>query len=257
VLTILAFLVVTTPFAAPSPDPSPTIELAPSAPQPSEPPSSQPPPPAPAPSEAPTPAPFVDPADEPPPATELAEIEAEHETGASHESFDLQPPAAESAGFIARRRHSSVWGQSWLSVSILAGLDRFGVGVGAVRFVVPRIGFGLDLDDTIVFYRGPYNRLQITPKVVFLLLPNRRLTPIASGGFGGTFYSHGAGVYGRWVAGAGLMIAIREHLRFGFGLDVQGLMPKARFYQHFECIGDALECHTGLLAPWVSFGFRA
>ena len=55
--------------------------------------------------------------------------------------------------------------------------------------------------------------------------------------------------------GAGLMIAIREHLRLGFGLDVEGLLPKDRFYHHFECRGGGYGCHIAPV-PWISFGFR-
>jgi hypothetical protein len=57
------------------------------------------------------------------------------------------------------------------------------------------------------------------------------------------------------VAGTGLMMALGERLRLGFGLDVEGWTPKARFYEHFECRAGGHGCHIGL-APWVSFGLR-
>lgn len=49
------------------------------------------------------------------------------------------------------------------------------------------------------------------------------------------------------------MIAIREHLCLG--LDGEGLLPKDRFYHHFECRGGGQGCHIAPV-PWISFGFR-
>lgn len=248
----------TPPAPAPAPAPeaaAPPPEPAAPAPSPAEAPAiAEPTTPAPAPTREPTEAaaPTDDDAE---PATTLEEVEAEHqeEPDPAAEQLELQPPSTAAQGLQSRR--SPVWGRLWLSGSILAGLDNVGLGFGVVRFVLPRLGFGLDVEDVVVFDRGAYNVFQATPKVVFLLLPNRRVTPIASGGFGGAFFSHGLGVYGRWVGGAGLMIAIGERFRTGFGLDIEGLLPKSRFYQSFECI-EGSACHIGL-SPWISFGFRA
>ncbi len=211
--------------------------------------------------------------DEPEPDDPESNEEDEADTSASeadggHEPFELQPPAPDSSrsrafeprrSLLGRGRRTPVWGKVWLTGSILYGFDRVGLGASAIRFVLPRLGFGIDLDDQLVFDRhGTYNLFQLTPKAVFLLLPYRRVTPIAHTGFGGSFFSRQLGVYGRWLVGAGLMIAIRERLRIGFGLDVEGLLPKSRFYRHFECRGDGGSqdgCHIGL-SPWVSFGFR-
>lgn len=216
--------------------------------------------PAPAPAEAAEPAraSASDPApvpEEDAPATTLAEVEAEHEQEAAAESLALQPAAPETFGPGNRRRPPSVWGRLWLTGSIIASPNTIGLGLGAVRFVTRRIGLGLDVEDMLVLDVGSYNLFQLTPKAVFLLLPSLRVTPIASAGFGGAFFSSRLGAYGRWVAGAGLMIAIREHLRMGFGLDLEGLLPKDRFYRHFECRGGGSGCHISPV-PWISFGFR-
>jgi hypothetical protein len=239
------------PSATAEPPPSATAEPPPSAtaePPPSA--SAEPPPSAPTPTPAAEPQPVPD--SEPAPASDLAAIEAEHAEDEPAESLALQPAAPEAMHGRARPR---VWGSTWLSLSILAGRYYFGLGGGVVRFVVPRLGFGLDVADAIVLDRVSYNLFRLTPKVVFLVLPYRRVTPLASAGFGGAFYSHGGGAYGRWVAGGGVMFAIREHLRMGFGLDVAGHLPKDRFYQRFRCTDGEGGCHIGV-APWVSFGWR-
>ncbi|MCH9683221.1 MAG: hypothetical protein K0V04_17430 [Deltaproteobacteria bacterium] len=81
------------------------------------------------------------------------------------------------------------------------------------------------------------------------------MTPILSGGFGGAFFSRRLGAYGRWTAGGGLMFAIGERLTAGFGMDVEGLLPRDRYARNFECRLSQQQCAMGL-APWVSFGFR-
>lgn len=241
---VLVAALVAAPFEAPRAAPAPTLRLARSSSEP----------PAPAPALAPAPATPAVP-EEDRPATTLAEVEAEHaDDPAAAESLALQPAAPETHA-PGHRRPPSVWGRLWLSGSIIASPNTVGLGLGAVRFVTRRLGLGLDVEDMIVLDIGTYNLFQLTPKVVFLLLPSLRVTPIASAGFGGAFFSSRLGAYGRWVAGAGLMIAIREHLRLGFGLDVEGLLPKDRFYHHFECRGGGYGCHIAPV-PWISFGFR-
>lgn len=182
------------------------------------------------------------------------------------EPFELQPPAPDSqpsSAFDPRKtpwgsgRRKPVWGQLWVSGSFHAGFGRVGLGASVTRFLVPRLGLGLDLDDEISWgWPGAYNLFQLTPKATFVLLPYHRVTPIAHAGFGGAFFSHKLGVYGRWVVGTGLMFAIRERLRMGFGLDFEGFLPQSRFYRHFECQGTSLRtCHRQF-TPWVAFGIR-
>jgi hypothetical protein len=270
-LVLFAGLGTALPFSEPSAESVPTITLAPRSPaveppaptlelpRQAAPPEAPSAPPTEAISAEPEPVLPEEPApaasnDEDAPAASLAEVEAQHQSEAA-ESLALQPAAPETLGPGNRRRPPSVWGRLWLSGSIIASPTTIGLGLGAVRFVTRRIGLGLDVEDMVVLDVGSYNLFQVTPKAVFLLLPSLRVTPIASAGFGGAFFSSRLGVYGRWVAGAGLMFAIREHLRFGLGLDMEGLLPKERFYHHFECRGGGQGCHISPV-PWISFGFR-
>lgn len=100
-----------------------------------------------------------------------------------------------------------------------------------------------------------FNIFQITPKVVLLVLPYRRVTPLLQTGFGGTFMSSGFGSYGRWLAGAGVAMAIAERLTLRLGVDVEGLVPDARFAQKFECRLANDPCSLGL-SPWIGVGLR-
>ena len=190
---------------------------------------------------------------EPEPAErEPAEPEPEPEPEATADAFTLQPPNPEP---LAPPRRPT-FGPTWLSFGIIAGPSAVGLGIEAVRFVIPWVGVGGELEDVVVFGQPPtYNIFQVTPKVVLVMLPFRRFSPYVQGGFGGSFMSGGLGSYGRWVAGAGILAAIGERLFLRVGLDVDGLVPDDRYAQRFQCALTSSPCSLGL-APRIGGGLR-
>lgn len=246
--------------AAPAPAPAgePPVAAEPTAPppapaEPGTPPVAEPPvaePPAPAPEPAtPSEPPAPDPApSEPDPALE---VEPAVEAGRAGDPFELQPPVA-SEEPRRRRPPRSLYGRAWITGGLGASQRHVALGVGGVYFVSPWVGVGLDLDDTIVFATPGYNVFELTPKVVVLALPYRRVTPLVQVGMGGAFFNKGLGSYGRWVTGAGVAMAFgRFNLRAG--VDVNGLVPDARYADRFQCGVTSSPCSLGI-SPWLGFG---
>lgn len=196
---------------------------------------------------------MVDPAAEDPAAAE--DLDAHADGG---DPFELQPTAgAELPARPRRSRGPSMFGRAWITGGIGASSSHVAFGVGGVYFVIPWLGVGLDLDDTIVFSSPGYNLFTFTPKVVALALPYRRVSPLVQTGFGGAFFNKGLGSYGRWVAGVGVAMAFgRFNLRAG--VDFDGLVPDSRFAQRFTCSTMSEltggPCSLGL-SPWLGFGF--
>lgn len=106
-----------------------------------------------------------------------------------------------------RTRASSLWGESWLTISTLGGRRSvgmpelgnpnvagevvpygdgyaYGVKMELTRFVIPAIGVGLDA--AVVSSHGSVHAetTALVPKVAVLVLPRRRVTPVLQGGVG-------------------------------------------------------------------------
>lgn len=170
--------------------------------------------------------------------------------------FALQPPPSPEDPAPGRRRYPpSLYGRGWISAGLGASSRHFAFGVGGIYFVIPWVGVGLDLDDTIVFAPSGYNVFELLPKVVVLALPYRRVTPLVQAGMGGAFFSKGLGNYGRWSAGAGLAMAFGRFSMRG-GVDVEGLVPDARFVEKGFACGLLTDNPCSLrLSPWLGFAF--
>lgn len=194
---------------------------------------------------------------------DLEEVEADDEGPAGGTApFDLQPPAPESgrsnatvAQIPGQPHRPLVWGRNWISVALIAGPNAVGLGAEFIRFVTPYVGVGIEAQDVVVLGRGGYNLFELTPRMVLLALPRRRVTPIATAGFGASFFNRGGGVYAHWIGGPGFLFAIRERASFGFGVELEGYLPTARFERTFECGVIPNRCSLSL-APWIRFGYR-
>jgi hypothetical protein len=164
------------------------------------------------------------------------------------DDVNLQPPSPRHSGRAARPdRRTPKFPQTWFSVSILAGPRNVGAGLGATYFVIPAIGLGLEIDNIVHWHDdGGFNLFRLTPVVWALLLPRFNTTPFVRTGFGGEFFSHRLGAYGRWLAGGGVLFRFRSRWMVELGIDVVGRVPDLRFQGNFECQLTDNPCSLGL-----------
>jgi hypothetical protein len=198
-----------------------------------------------------------------PPAT--PEPEAQPETTAPPEAEldatpepSLQPPAPE-----PRRRHVRKGGRkkldpfppTWIGGGLIVGARAIGLSIDGARFVLPWLAVGVEIEDIVRWWDDGQvdNIFRLTPKLTAIVLPRRHFTPFLRTGFGGEFWTHGLGSYGRWVAGGGFMVRFRSRFMIGLGLDVVGRVPEKRWRQHFGCAISDTVCSLGL-EPEISFG---
>ena len=205
-----------------------------------------------------------------PPAIELSgapepepetEPEPEPEPERSYETFIEQPSAGPHGGSRHQQRRAErlppVYGPLLISPGLGFGPNSFGVHVGLTNFVVPWVGLGVDVGDTIVFDSGAFNDFAIGAHVWILPMPYFRVTPYIRGALGGEFFSHKLGAYGRWEAGGGLIIRLGKTQRIAlrFGVEVVSRLPDARFEQNFLCGPVKTPCSMWIL-PELGVAFR-
>ena len=137
------------------------------------------------------------------------------------QELNLQPPAPRATRTPRPGKRAPVFPQTWFSVGIKAGPRAVGAGLGATYFVIPALGIGLEVDNIVNWDdHGAINQLQLTPVAWGLLLPRFNTTPFVCVGFGGEFFSRRLGVYGRWLAGGGVLFRIQRRWMVELGIDV-------------------------------------
>jgi hypothetical protein len=169
---------------------------------------------------------------------------------------DLQPQQAPSAR-TERSERPTQFPRLWLGFGIGPGRRSIGFGVGVTYFVIPYLGIGLDLDDTIVFDpSGTYNVFDLTPTLTVLPLPRYRVSPLVKVGFGGEFISHGLGNYGRWLAQGGIAFKIGRRVFVTVLVGPDGRVPDSRWRDRFTCGLANNPCSLGLVIDLgIGFGF--
>lgn len=186
----------------------------------------------------------VEPPPEPtePPAPEPNEVEftpAEPE----YEIADLQPPGDPKA----RSKPDSLYGRLWAGPVIGAGPSQFAIGASATYFIIPHVGLGGELVNVFSWdSAGSYYEFQLTPQATLLMLPRRRFSPLAWGGFGLDTFNKGLGTYGRWTAGAGFIMLLGRRIILTIGVEVDGRVPTREWNRTFTCGPIRGNCTMGI-----------
>ncbi|MCX4242401.1 hypothetical protein [Paraliomyxa miuraensis] len=181
-----------------------------------------------------------------PPATDEVHSFEDFSEDATAESFQLQPPGPRPS------RPPPVFGPNWLTFGPILGRGAIGLGVSYVRFVIPHLGVGADIEDVVYFGGDVINFFHLTPKVTLMMLPYRRFSPLVQTGIGFAALSAGVGVYARWMAGLGFAMAFNR-FSMRIGADVWGLMPDSTFAQRVTCPLVSTPCSLGI-SPWIAVG---
>ncbi len=178
------------------------------------------------------------------------------------DAFIEQPPTPEQGvqmrSRLLRPGREPVYGPILLSAGLGFSRQHFGIGIGATGFPNPYIGFGVNIQDSMVFYdTGQYNDFVLTPHVMVIALPFFRVTPYLHGAIGGEFVSNGLGSYGRWEAGSGLILRLGERQRIALrvGATVIGRIPDDRWATHFHCLLTTEVCSLAVV-PEIGVGLR-
>lgn len=151
-------------------------------------------------------------------------------------------------------RRRSVYPRTWFSVGVLASKNLVGLSLGGLHFMVPWVGLGLEVEDAVWWNdQGTFNVFRLTPKAMILVLPRFNVTPFLRGGFGGEFFSHQLGSYGRWVGGAGVLFRIRQRWYVELGVDTMGRVPDSRFADNFRCAITSTPCSL-TIEPQIGLG---
>lgn len=174
---------------------------------------------------------------------------------------DLGEPPESDEGFIEQpegpspdehqrrlKRFEPIYGPTMLSAIIMAGADSAGVSLNAAQFVIPWLGLGFDIDESIVFEKPSYNDFAMGGNVWVVMTPHLRASPYVRGGLGGEFFSGGHGVYGQWKGGMGVVVRLATKRRFAFGLgfEILGRFPNARFEQNLPCMLTPTPCSLAI-----------
>jgi hypothetical protein len=146
------------------------------------------------------------------------------------------------------KRFEPIYGPTMLSAVIMAGADSAGVSLNAARFVIPWLGLGFDIDESIVFEKPSYNDFSVAGNVWFVMTPHLRASPYVRAGLGGEFFSGGHGVYGQWKGGMGVVVRLETKRRFAFGLgfEILGRFPNARFERNLPCMLTPTPCSLAI-----------
>jgi hypothetical protein len=180
------------------------------------------------------------------PEREVADPAAEPE---SDEDFIDQPPGPSARQHQRRpKRFEPIYGPTMLSAVIVAGADSAGVSVSAARFVVPWLGLGFDINESIAFEKPAYNDFAAAGSVWFVMTPHLRASPYLRAGLGGEVFSNGLGVYGQWKGGMGVVVrlATKRKFAFGIGLEILGRFPDSRFERNLTCVLTPTPCSLAI-----------
>lgn len=166
-----------------------------------------------------------------------------------HEDFIEQPRGPPGHEHKRRlKRYPPIFGPTMLSAIIMAGADSAGVSASAARFVVPWVGLGFDIDESIVFEKPAYNDFSVAGNVWVVMTPHLWASPYVRVGLGGEVFSSGLGVYGQWKGGMGLVVRLATKRRFalGLGVEILGRLPDARFKRNLTCVLTPTPCSLAI-----------
>lgn len=152
-----------------------------------------------------------------------------------------------SSAHAKERNGHRPWGRGTLAPSVGGGfaysseltVPTFGVGVS--YFAFDGVSFGLTLDDSMLIYsrqlKGrlfeissqlPTNIARVLPTVQWVFLRRPRFSPYVSVGLGPALFNNGHGVFGNWVLGPGVLIAIAGPVYLDLGVAFSGFFPRGR-----------------------------
>lgn len=150
------------------------------------------------------------------------------------------------------KRYDPIYGPTMLSAIVMAGADSAGVSASAARFVIPWLGFGFDIDESLVFEKPTYNDFAVAGNVWFVMTPHLRASPYVRAGLGAEVFSRGLGVYGQWKSGLGMVVRLdtpkqlERRFAFGIGVEVLGRFPNARFERNLSCVLTPTPCSLAI-----------
>jgi hypothetical protein len=175
--------------------------------------------------------------------------EASEPTSEPDEHFIEQPEGPPEHEHQRRlKRFPPIYGPTMLSAIIMAGADSAGVSASVARFVVPWVGLGFDIDESIVFEKPTYNDFSVAGNVWIVMTPHLRASPYVRAGLGGEVFSGGLGVYGQWKGGMGVVVRLETKRRFAFGIgfEILGRFPNARFERNLPCVLTPTPCSLAI-----------
>lgn len=132
---------------------------------------------------------------------EDAPTPASPEPEPEYEGFIEQPKVEPGGGkkrhlHLKDRSQPPVYGPLLVAGGLGVGPNAFGLRLGLTRFVVPYVGLGGIIADTVIFDSPvTFNEFVLAPQVWLIALPYRRVTPYVRGSIGLEAYSHKLGVY--------------------------------------------------------------
>lgn len=181
---------------------------------------------------------------------EVAQVDGSA-AASEHEGADfVEQPSGPSRREHQRRlkRYPPIFGPTMLSAIIMAGADSVGVSVSAARFVLPWLGLGFDIDESLVLEKPTHNDFSLAGNLWFVMTPHLRASPYLRAGLGGEVFSGGLGVYGQWKGGMGMVVRLDTERRFAFGLglEILGRFPNARFERNLRCVLTATPCSLAI-----------
>lgn len=189
------------------------------------------------------------------PEVEVADPASASESDESDENFVEQPRGPTRREHQRRfKRYEPIYGPTMLSAIVMAGADSAGVSASAARFVIPWLGFGFDIDESLVFEKPTYNDFSVAGNVWFVMTPHLRASPYLRAGLGGEVFSRGLGVFGQWKAGLGMVVRldtprqpeIERRFAFGVGVEILGRFPNDRFERDLTCVLTPTPCSLAI-----------
>lgn len=231
--------------------------------------------PAPAPAEAPPPAPAIAPAQNPvapaPPPANTGVATSQQVPGGPQQIPPSSSPAPDPIGPESdddnrdrkkrekREKKPFRYPPLWLSAGLGGSFGPGGylnVGVDVTYFFLPRIGFGLEVGDLIIFDRPAddfNNILTITPGVTLLAFPRLRFSPYTRAGLGPVVYNRGFGTLGRWLLGGGIVMKFTR-VFLNLGVDVSAQFPEDKYEDIWGgCVGLSSNCSL-TVSPRIGIG---
>ena len=216
-----------------------------------------------APESEPEPTPEPEPAPEPEPEPAF-QSEPEPDIGAEpvYDPFVEQPQVPEDGKPKGQRRYGKrgppIYGPILAGAGLGASSRSVSLGGSLTGFVIPWVGIGASLDNTL-YFGGEFTFYEFTlvPHLFLVALPYSRFTPYVRGGVGLQAFTSGLGLYAQWQGGGGLIwrMGAQQRLVLRAGVEVVGSIPDARFAQSFQCGLTNDPCSLAL-RPSLGIGYQ-
>lgn len=173
-----------------------------------------------------------------------------------------QPQTPEGRSTRGQRRYGKrgppVYGPILAGAGLGASSRSVSLGGSLTGFVIPWVGIGASLDNTLYFGGSPtFYEFTLVPHLFLIALPYSRFTPYVRGGVGLQAFTSGLGVYAQWQGGGGFIwrLGAQQRLALRAGVEVVGSIPDARFAQSFRCGLTNDPCSLAL-RPSLGVGYR-